>query len=174
MKIILKYKFYIFGILILAGIGYFALTFKISQAPSLKAVITTDSSETPTPTTTPNNPVAYGVTVTQTGGINSQVTTVLVVDLTSEPYTSLNPSENYMSVSFKRAGDLLPFGGEPSWVATNNSMWVYCKDGYVVTNAASPTDNPLDTYFIGVPEYGPAMKVLDKPNNTIDYRCERQ
>lgn len=169
MGVILKYKFYILGVLILAGIGYFALTYKVSQVPNLKAT----PSSSPLATLS-NNPATYEVTVVQTGGVSSQVTSVQVVDLTSETPAPLNPSESYVSVSFKSAGDLTPFGGEPSWVGTSNSMWVYCKDGYVVTNAQSPTNNPLDTYLIGMPQYGVGMEVLDKLNNTIQITCVKQ
>ena len=154
MDFIKKYKFYILGILILVSVGYFTFTRKTSQVP--------------------NDPATYGVMVAQTGGISSQTTTVQVVDLTSETHTPLNPPESYVSVSFKRAGDLSPFGGEPNWVGTSNSMWVYCKDGYVVTNAKSPTNNPLDTYLIGVPQYGVGMEVLNKPSNTIQITCGKE
>ena len=158
MRIILKYKFYILGVLILAGIGYFVFSYKVSSLSSLPATLSSD-------------PATYEITIVQTGGVGSQITTVQVVNLTAETLTPLVPPENYMSISFKSAGSLAPFGGEPRWVGTNNSMWVYCKDGYIVTNAQSPTNNPLDTYFMGVPQYGVGMEVLDKENNTIQVIC---
>ena len=155
MRIILKYKYHILGILILAGIGYFVLLNKSSKIPI-------------------SDPATYGVTVTQTGGISSNVTTAQVLDLTSKTYTSLNPPESYMSVSFKDAGYLTPFGGEPDWVVTSSSMWAYCKNGYVVTDAKSPTNNPIDNFLIGVPEYGAGIEILNKPNNIIQITCGKQ
>jgi hypothetical protein len=51
-RVILKYKFHIFGVLILAGISYFAFSYQISQPPSLKAMIVPNESQTPIPENT--------------------------------------------------------------------------------------------------------------------------
>ncbi len=56
-----EHKFYTLGILILAGVSYFALTYKVSQAPNLSANLVSNSLETPitTPTRTSQDGIVH-------------------------------------------------------------------------------------------------------------------
>jgi len=137
-----------------------------------------------------SDPASYEVTIVQTGGIGSQDVAMYVVGLTpktnfegekcsdytspvtGECYPYLYPAENYASTRFFGPG--LTLGGQPSWVSSEGELMVYCKKGYVLTRAQSPSGNQLDLYFIGVPEFGVGLEIQDKPRNAIQILCEKE
>jgi len=157
----------------------------------LKAIGVEPSPSTASNTVTPSNdPVSYEGTVIQTGGIGSQIISMTAVDLTPETLTPagqcsgfvnsvgvcyfyLNPAENYVSTSFHSPGGD-KFGGEPDWVSSGYSMNVACKNGYKVTDASSPTKNPLDTIVMGLPNMWIGMEILDQSSNAVQIHCQKQ
>lgn len=160
----------------------------------LKAIGTEPSSSTVSnATTTSNDPASYEGTVIQTGGIGSQIVSTTAVDLTPEALTSagqcngyvnhagvclyyLNPAGDYvLPFAFHSPGD--GFAGtdqEPSWVGSSYLMLVACKNGYEMINASSPTNNPLDTYFMGLSNMGIGMEILDQSSNTVQITCQKR
>jgi len=118
-----------------------------------------------------NNPASYIVEVNQTGGIGSHVFTA---NVQSDTGNWLVPAKSFVHVSFKSPGELNPFGGEPYWVGSSDSMWVGCKDGYILTNAQSPTGNQFDTYLIGIPQMMVGMEIVYPLDNTIEITCEKE
>lgn len=137
-----------------------------------------------------DNPTSYEVTIDQYGGVNSTTTKINIINLTSKIQSSikncpgyfnsqtgycydyLNPVENWMSIVF-RLPQTESFGGEPDWILRDNGMWVYCRDGYVVSNAQSPTNNGIDNFLEGVPKYGSVLDLINKPDNIIQYECDK-
>lgn len=114
-------------------------------------------------------PASYVVEVNQTGGIDSHVFTVNIQDAAG---TQLVPIKSFVYVRFQNPGEPYLMGAQPDWVGSNYSMDVGCqKDGYVLTNAQSPTGNQLDTYLMGIPKMMVALEILDKPKNAIQITC---
>ncbi len=160
-----------------------------------QSTIVSDSLTSPSPspstsTASPaSDPTRYSGVVTQTGGIDSQTISMRALNLTPRANTApghclgesspmgycidwLNPAESYVSVRFFGPGPSL--GGQPNWVGAQGEMVAYCKDGYVITHTSSSTNSPLDTYFMGIPNYGVGIEILNQPENTIQITCEKK
>ena len=149
--------FILLHIVVFYGVLVFAnnapLTSAASPSPSINAAPLS------------NDLVSYVAEVNQTGGIGSHAYAANVARNKSYDKDSwLSPVEKFVNITFKGPGDLSPFGSEPDWARSGYSMWVGCKDGYVITDAQSPTTNPLDTYFMGVPRMGVGIEILETPN----------
>ncbi len=146
----------------------------------ISSIANQDSSPTTTSlspsanTLTPSNsPASYVGEIIQSGGIGSHVFSANL-NLPDGWLPPAEPELDYVRVRFYGPGKLTPIGGEPNWVGLSNSMWVGCKDGYVITDAQSPTNNPLDTYFVSIPRMAVGMEILDKPSNRIQITCEKK
>lgn len=158
----------IFNIAIATGYAFLLFWLALTLGKIYEIPIGTLDSET----SSLNNPASYIVEANQTGGIGSHVFTA---NIQSDMGDRLVPTESFVHVSFKSPGELNPFGGEPDWVGSSDSMWVGCsKDGYVLTHAQSPTGNRLDTYLMGVSQMMVGMMIGDGPNNEIQITCEKE
>ncbi len=96
-------------------------------------------------------PEKYEISVIQVGGVGSRVINQSAYTL-DDRGEYLIPIEDYVSTSFNNPADLL---------------WVYCKDGYTISDVSSPTGNEVGN----VPDSGANLSIEEKYKNSINVKC---